>query len=134
MNGAHVLVVDDDEAIRDSVALVLREAGFLVHTARHGAEALAWLRAHRARAGLVLLDLMMPIMDGYTFLRAKEEDPLIAHVPVVVITASRECAQVMRRHQVQQCLSKPVAFERLHQAVIACCRTPEVDPDDASDR
>ena len=116
----HVLVVDDDEAIRESVALVLSEEGFPVHAVRHGREALAWLRAHPDQTGVVLLDLMIPVMDGYAFLQEKEEDPAIARVPVVVITASRDCSRVMQRYQVRACLSKPVSFERLHQAVCDC--------------
>ena len=63
---ARVLVVDDEENIRDLVATSLRYQGYEVDTAASGAEALE--HVHRARTNLILLDLMMPVMDGQEML------------------------------------------------------------------
>ena len=76
-----VLIVDDDPAVRDALVDVLADEGFIATAAADGAQALSWLRSQRDFAGVVLLDIMMPVMDGYAFLVAKENDPTIAEVP-----------------------------------------------------
>lgn len=80
-----LLVVEDDGDLRESLTEALREAGFEVAEARDGAEALATLRKQSADA--VLLDLMMPGMDGWEFRAAQKRDPNIANTPVVVLSA-----------------------------------------------
>lgn len=84
---APVLVVDDDADLRSTLALVLGDAGFAVATARDGEEALAWLGAH-PRPSVILLDLMMPVLDGWGVLAALRADPALAAIPVVVCTAA----------------------------------------------
>ena len=81
-----ILIVDDDEDIRDSLAECHQLEGFTVATAANGAEGLARLRED-ATPSLVLLDLMMPVLDGYGFLEQQRRDPRVARVPVLVITA-----------------------------------------------
>jgi CheY-like chemotaxis protein len=81
-----VLVVDDDADIRETLTEVLRGAGVEVVTAADGLEALRILRTGPAPC-LVLLDLMMPIMDGYEFLEVQRADPVLAAIPTAVITA-----------------------------------------------
>jgi CheY-like chemotaxis protein len=81
-----VLVVDDDEAIREGLALVLRDAGYAVVTVGNVREALDHLH-HNPAPDLVLLDMMMPEDDGWAFLRARYGDPALAGVPVMVMTA-----------------------------------------------
>ncbi|HVY44724.1 MAG TPA: response regulator [Minicystis sp.] len=88
---ATVLVVDDDDDIRDSLADVLVDEGFDVLTAPHGLAALAVAR--NARPDLIVLDVMMPVMDGYEFRANQLTDVAIAAIPVVVITASRQAAK-----------------------------------------
>ncbi|HEY0708362.1 MAG TPA: response regulator, partial [Polyangia bacterium] len=83
-----VLVVEDDEEIREHLEELLEEEGFAVATASDGYQALTWLRDHPEQAGVVLLDLMMPVMDGFEFLRRKDKEPSLASVPVIVITAA----------------------------------------------
>ena len=117
MSWRKVLVVDDDEDIRATVASVLRDMEFLVEEACDGRQALVWLRGHLGGASVVLLDLMMPVMDGKSFLTAKAGDPLIAGVPVVVVTASGTCADIVRDHDVRGCLKKPFSVEELVRAV-----------------
>ncbi|HET9598138.1 MAG TPA: response regulator [Anaeromyxobacteraceae bacterium] len=82
-----VLVVDDDPDIRSLISEMLSATGYEVSTAQHGREALELLRAQPF--GLVVLDLMMPVMTGWEFREAQLRDPEIAGVPVVVVSAAR---------------------------------------------
>ena len=83
-----VLVVEDDDSIRAIVAEALREDGYHVYTARNGAEALAHVRRDQQHLDLVFLDLMMPVMDGWAFLREWRNLPWCKDVPVVVLSAA----------------------------------------------
>jgi len=82
-----VFIVDDDRDIRETLAEVLEEKGFEVITAKNGSEALKILRGMATSPSVILLDLMMPVMDGYKFLEERREDPRIASIPVAIITA-----------------------------------------------
>jgi CheY-like chemotaxis protein len=86
--GAHpILVVDDDEEVRDMIVEALEEAGHPVISASNGAAALEQVRRHRP--GLILLDLAMPVMDGRAFLAAYRQLPE-PRAPVVVCTAHHD--------------------------------------------
>jgi CheY-like chemotaxis protein len=82
-----VLIVDDDPDLLEVTSFVIENEGIVVETARNGAEALALLRAGRL-PGLVLLDLMMPVMNGWEFLAEVAKDPVLDAIPVVVLTAA----------------------------------------------
>jgi serine/threonine protein kinase len=82
-----VLVVEDDPDARASLVAVLRGQGFEVDTADDGREALAKLRAG-PYPSLILLDLLMPVMDGWKFLEEQRRDPALAAVPVVIVSAA----------------------------------------------
>jgi CheY-like chemotaxis protein len=82
-----VTLVEDDDDIREHLAEVLRARGLQVLEARNGAEALDLIRTRGVRPALVLIDLMMPVMDGWALLGAQQAEPLFDGVPVVVITA-----------------------------------------------
>ena len=85
--GSHVvLVVDDDKDIRDLLSDALAAEGYVAVSARHGAEALERLRD--LRPDLILLDLMMPVMDGLAFIAAKKDDPALVDIPVIAMTAA----------------------------------------------
>ena len=107
-----VLVVDDDPDLLDVTSFVIETEGMAVATARNGAEALALLRAGR-QPWLVLLDLMMPVMNGWEFLAAIANDPLLQELPVVVLTAA-EHTQVPGALEV---LSKPMDLAELLRVV-----------------
>ena len=108
-----ILVVEDDRAIRETVVDLLKDEGFAnVVAVRHGREALTFLESAQTLPSLILLDLMMPVMDGETLLRTLQAHPTAAlrSVPVVVLTASR------RRTTLPGCvtwLDKPIDIERL---------------------
>jgi signal transduction histidine kinase/CheY-like chemotaxis protein len=107
-----VLLVDDDLDVREALADLLEHRGFPVITAANGAEALELLRVAAARPSLILLDLMMPVMDGYQFLEEQMCDPDLSDIPVAIITAG----QAVDRARVAPAipvLSKPIDVRRL---------------------
>ena len=82
-----VLIVDDDPDIREILAETLEVRGFDVVTAANGEDALTVLRDISVRPSVILLDLMMPIMDGYGFLERWRRDPALALIPLAIVTA-----------------------------------------------
>lgn len=82
-----ILVVDDNEELLEVVTSVLEGQGFEVETAKNGKEALGILR--RRRPFLILLDLMMPVMNGWEFLHLFRADHLVKDIPVIVCSAAR---------------------------------------------
>ncbi len=83
-----VLVVEDDALIREAVVELLECEGFEAVAAWNGADALRRLRRHEIAPALILLDLMMPVMNGWQFRAAQLADPELAAIPVVVMSAS----------------------------------------------
>ncbi len=83
--GYRVLVVDDSEVLRKIVSFNLVKEGYSVDEARDGKEALEKLQ--QAKPDLVILDIMMPYVDGFEVLRRMRKDPILADVPVIVLTA-----------------------------------------------
>lgn len=83
---AAILVVDDDRNVCDLISSMLGERGYETIVAVNGKEALAYLRDKGVHPGLILLDLMMPVMNGWEFRRVQQEDPAIAGIPVAIIT------------------------------------------------
>lgn len=82
-----ILIAEDDAAIRDGLSMSLEIEGYRVRTARNGQEALAILPELES-PGLLLLDLLMPVMSGWALIEAKNADPALASIPVVVISAA----------------------------------------------
>jgi CheY-like chemotaxis protein len=113
-----VLVVDDDADLRQALCELLEEEGYRVQAAQDGAAALALLRASPTLPQLVLLDLMMPVMDGWQFREAQRADPRLSRIPVVVLTASRNLHDSPPL-QVDALAFKPVHLEELLQLVRA---------------
>ncbi len=88
MQQSKILVVEDDDDIRDSIKELLEEEGYSIETAANGQQALAKIRGKGAPQ-LILLDLMMPVMDGWQFQNQLRQDPDCAQIPVIVISASK---------------------------------------------
>jgi len=110
-----ILVVEDDSLTCFALAELLRDADFEVDTAGDGAEALDKIHARPPDA--VVLDLVMPGVDGWTFLIACRQDPSFALLPVVVTSGARE-AQVDAVHLgANACLTKPFDPDKLVQTV-----------------
>jgi len=89
-----VLLVDDDAAIRDALTELLVDEGFVVHCTVNGREALDWLRHAPEPPQAILLDLMMPVMDGRTLLRFRKAEPLLLRIPLLVFSADRTCSDL----------------------------------------
>jgi CheY-like chemotaxis protein len=87
VNHDYILVVDDDAAVRDTIVDVLEDAHYPVRVAGDGQEALNILRREDGRPCLVLLDLMMPGMNGWDFAREHSADPALADIPICVVSA-----------------------------------------------
>ena len=111
----HILVVDDDPAIRDVVADILEMSDYQVQTANNGAEALAQIRADQP--AVVLLDLMMPVMDGWEFLRRCRDHSRCAQIPVAVMSAARDVAAAANELGAQAYLTKPFDMDAVLDVV-----------------
>jgi len=116
---AKVLIVDDDFALRDALCAALEGEGFAVAAVSNGREALEYLRSG-ARPSLVLLDLMMPIMNGWEFRAEQRQDPELADIPVVVLSAFARSGDEELRG-IGQFLRKPFQLADLLAAVRAYC-------------
>jgi len=113
----HVLVVEDDRDLRDSLLEVLEEAGYSSTGAEDGLAALASLQAASPRPDLILLDLQMPRMDGPSFRAEQLKLPALADIPVVVVTANADAAQQGRLIGARAVLRKPVKLPQLLELI-----------------
>ncbi len=114
MSDAPILVVDDDPTILATVCEALDFEGFPVVTATNGAEALEVV--DRNRPSLVLLDMRMPVLDGWGFMRAVRERGL--NLTVVVMTAAADARRWAREIDAQGVLAKPFELDELLGAVV----------------
>ena len=113
----YILVVEDDRDIRESLVELLQEEGYDVVAARHGAEALECLRANGTLPSLIVLDLMMPVMDGRTFRREQRTDTRLAGIPVLVLSADRAVFTQAAELGAAGALSKPIKPDLLLHAI-----------------
>jgi CheY-like chemotaxis protein len=113
-----VLIVEDDEDLRDMMAQMLTIEGFAAASVSNGREALDYLHSNKPQ--VILLDLMMPVMDGWEFRRQQKADPELAPVPVIVLSALDQgrAAPV----DADAFLKKPLDFDRLLGLVRDHCR------------
>src|SRR6476659_1318338 len=116
-----VLVVEDDDDLRDVVLQTLERNGFAVAGARDGQEALDWL-AREPLPHLILLDLMMPRMSGWEFRRRQLADARLARVPVVVMTATHTLDEAAIH--ADDILRKPLSFAALVKTIKRFARAP----------
>jgi DNA-binding response OmpR family regulator len=107
----HILIVDDDPSIRDVVSDILEMSDYRVKTACNGAEALNDIRDDRPAA--VLLDLMMPVMNGWEFLHTYRCQCPVAQVPVVIMSAGRDASVMAGELGAQAFLSKPFEMDAI---------------------
>jgi len=114
-----VLVVDDDDGLRDALRDLLDDAGFATVGARDGLEALAVLGALPSAPSFILLDLKMPRMDGLQVLAKMKQDPRTRAIPVVMMTSSREEGDLIASYRlgVNSYVVKPVDFDAFAEMV-----------------
>jgi CheY-like chemotaxis protein len=118
-----ILVVDDDRDIRDTLIETLEDHGYRAAGAANGAEALAVLRTSALPPCLILLDLMMPVMDGQGFREEQLKNPTWADIPVVVISAYSDVEAQARTLSVEY-MRKPLAIRPLIDVVRRHCTGP----------
>jgi CheY-like chemotaxis protein len=123
-----ILLVEDDDDVREALDETLQAEGFLVASVANGSKAIEWLRAHRTTFCVVLLDLMMPVMDGKAFLTVRRTDDFLSTIPVVVITASGGRSEIAHGHGVAACISKPIDLPSLLGAIQSCAPSKRVVP------
>lgn len=114
-----ILVVEDDMEIRNALVQTLELEGYSVRSAQDGKEGLAMLGAIEGPC-LILLDLMMPVMNGLEFLQARKENSAIATIPVVVVSAFSEKAKLAREES-QGFIKKPINIDQLLSFVKRFC-------------
>lgn len=106
-----VLIVDDDPDSRTLLELALSLEGHLVLSAANGAEALAVARC--SHPDIILLDLAMPIMDGFAFRAAQLDEPALAAIPVICVSGRHDSMDAARSLKLNACVAKPFAFEEI---------------------
>ena len=119
---AGILLIDDDPDTREQLAEILTEHGYLVTTARDGLEGLEKLKTDCAPS-VILLDLMMPVMDGWQFRAKQLSEPQLAQLPVIVLSATTEIRRYAAEMKAAGFLSKPFMLDRLLGAVQRYCGT-----------
>jgi CheY-like chemotaxis protein len=112
-----VLVVDDDDDVRESVCDALDDAGYAVESAANGLEALQLLRDRGLRPVVILLDMMMPEMDGWAFRQEQDKDPALALIPVIVFTAHGVGGEAAEDLRAAASLRKPLRLRDLLDAI-----------------
>ena len=117
----NILIVEDDEDIRDAMQMALRSEGYEVFTAANGKEGLGIL-PRMARPCLILLDLMMPVMNGWEFSKALEKDMVLAGIPIVIVTAFEDQGGTIKSKGI---IKKPVDLDALFRIVRKWCPKDE---------
>lgn len=118
-NGAlRVLIVEDDQGIRDSIKEFLEIEGYEALAATNGREALDTL-THKPLPSIILLDLMMPAMNGWEFIEAKNSIDAFADIPVIVISAAGK--EVDKPKGIQDFMRKPVDLFALFNLIQTYC-------------
>jgi DNA-binding response OmpR family regulator len=112
-----VLVVDDDPGVLEVLQLALDAEGYNVVVAHNGREAIE--QAARSRPRLILVDLMMPIMDGWEFVREYRKNKRHERTPVIILSALRHVEEATRDLDVQAVLAKPFDLDELLDVVAA---------------
>lgn len=122
LNGgrSQILIVEDDTDLREALTQVLRDEGYDVVEAAHGREALDCLRDGR-RPSLILLDLTMPVMNGWQFRTAQRADPTLSSIPVIVLSAGQDLAKQMPVLGLREFIRKPIDLTSLLDSVSRLC-------------
>jgi CheY-like chemotaxis protein len=119
--GRCILLVEDNIDLATAMAEILEIEGYTVTCSMNGAEGLAALRAGFHPA-VIILDLMMPVMDGIEFRRHQQLDAAIASIPVVVVSGVGHMMDEIRATGVARCFRKPIDIDELLGVVTQLCR------------
>jgi CheY-like chemotaxis protein len=121
MGRRRVLVVEDEDMIRESLVEFLEESGYEAIGAIHGGDALDKLKSLTPLPCVILLDLMMPVVDGAAFRERQLGDPALSSIPVIVLSAYRGVARRAAELNVEDHLDKPLKLSALLRLVQKHC-------------
>lgn len=119
-NDSTILLVEDEFTIRETLTEFLEDEGYIVAGAANGQEALDYLRSSPPPA-LVFLDLRMPVMNGLQFLEARQNDPDLAHLPVILMSADSTGQREVADNAVAGHLEKPIRLMDILDIVEQYC-------------
>lgn len=119
-----ILIVEDDQATREALAALLREEGYSVASAINGRDALDQMQGGLSPC-LILLDLMMPIMNGWEFREQISRAPAFARIPFVLLSAHEADGSSIYK-EASAILPKPIEFEDLMVTVNRLCGGPPI--------
>jgi PAS domain S-box-containing protein len=113
-----ILVVDDEPDVKVLLTELLRDEGYQVATAADGAEALDYLRAAPRLPCLILLDLVMPNVDGWQFIEERSHDPRLSRIPVVLISGQVAARETARSLGLASCIEKPIGVASVREMLV----------------
>lgn len=122
---AWVLLVEDDLEIRETLESLIALEGYSIKSAPNGKEALSVLAGSSDNPSLILLDIMMPVMNGYEFREQQLQNPKIADIPTAVISADGNIIEKSARLKVTEFLKKPMDLSALFALLERFCGKPE---------
>jgi CheY-like chemotaxis protein len=125
-----VLIVEDDTDLRQALSQILADEGYRVDGAEHGLHALEQLR-DGCRPCVILLDLTMPVMNGWQFRDQQRQDPDLAEIPVVVISAGANLSEQIVPLGIQDYIRKPIQLGQLLATVRRYCGVSGSEGSDA---
>jgi len=115
-----VLIVEDDADTRETLEEIFRDSGVCAAGAANGLEALTYLRSHPGTP-VILLDLVMPVMDGWRFRTEQQQDPQLASIPVVIVSGMDDLPRETARLHADGYMDKPYNVDHLLQLVRRYC-------------
>ena len=122
-NCSSILIVEDEDSIRQTLCDVFELKGFAVYSASNGEEGITELRKMPKKPCVVLLDLMMPVKNGWNFLDVQRNDPALSDIPVIICSAYEESAKSIH---CDAYVAKPLQLATLFAAIEKFC--PEIVP------
>ncbi len=117
--GRTILLVEDDEIVRRAIQMVLEWEGYHVQCANNGQDALDFLRSGHTQPCLILLDIMMPVLDGEQFRQEQLRDPSLASIPVIVVSAASFAEAVNAVHHIHKPFEVQELLDAIHEQLAA---------------
>lgn len=121
MNSGNILLIEDNSDMRESVAMLLTLQGYDVITANNGREGIERLSGMQQPPCLILLDLMMPVMDGWAMRAELLREPDWAEIPVIILSGADDAEEATERLRCVALLCKPFPADRLYRTVRTFC-------------
>ncbi len=120
-----ILVIDDDPVNLEILRDYLEDESFNVHAVESAFDGLSYLRANPKQVNLILLDRMMPMMDGVTFVETQSADFAIKHIPVIMVTAAAMSHQIdeLRGLPIKDVVTKPFEREKLLESIFSALQS-----------